>query len=159
MSDNYLRLIPDDPRFTPPRRAARAALQLLKQAVRSDRVEAEYYATPVFIDQGTNLEAIICPLCARRHPLHDAPAAKATGKWWSSMSARLDRTNPADLRTRTPCCNRLVEFSRLTFDWPAGVASFELSLLNPNRGDLRPALLDRIRAMLGCAIRMVWARY
>jgi hypothetical protein len=45
-------------------------------------------------------------------------------------------------------------------DWPAGVASFEISIRNPGLADrLDAALVSELEKALGCQVRQIWAHY
>lgn len=163
MSDDYLRVIPVDARFVPATDLAQTAVGLLGPALPdADEIVAETYDHPVFIDQGVNLETVICPACSARLSFYPTEKAEAVRKWWHAITDPLDLStqNVANLRITMYCCGAFVLFSELTYDWPAGVASFEISILNPGiRGSLPEELLVKLESVLGCRVRQVWAHY
>jgi len=161
VSDNYLRLIPADMWFRPDQVAAQGAVRLLQEALpEADQVMAEQYDYPVFIDQGANIESIRCPACSQRRSFSHSDGSEANLEWWQDLIEHLDGENVADAVVTMPCCQSEVPFHRLEFDWPAGVASFELSILNPGIGNpLDPAIIVRVENALGCRVREVWAHY
>jgi len=64
MSDNYLKLIPFDIGFVPDERSHQEAINYLEQLTPDgEEVEVEVYSKVTFIDQGQNLEEVICPSC------------------------------------------------------------------------------------------------
>lgn len=150
MSDNYLRLIPTDPAWRPERDAAeRAAVVLSALVPGADEVEAELYAGVTFIDQGANFERLGCPLCG----------AELAEVWWGEQMAAAGAGGFADLRVSTPCCGKATSLNDLTYDWPAGFAQSELSVLNPQRGWLTEAELAEVATALGHPLRQVMAHY
>jgi hypothetical protein len=161
VSDNYLRIVPIDPRFIPAESVAQAAVQMLGPAVLgADRVLAKNYGHPVFIDQGANLEAIVCPACGSRLLFHSAEDAESVREWWYAIADLLDEQNIADLSVNMRCCQASVLFADLDFDWPAGVASFEISILNPGiSGPLPGDTVSSLEGALGCKVRQIWAHY
>ena len=160
MSDNYLRLIALDPAFVPERSAAIEAEAFIRQALpKADAIEAEYYSKPIFIDQGSNLDAVICPRCGKRLDFGIAPDGEALVEWFSDIVARFDETPPENTTVSMACCGAVVPFPELHFDWPAGWASFEISALNPGIVSVPEALVAQIEAILGCKVTCVWAHY
>lgn len=147
MSDNYLRLIPTDPHWTPDRVSARRGLAALRElAPGADKYDADYLQTVTFVDQGGNLEEIRCPNCGR--PI--------SFEWFTQQMGR-----PAfdDLSATTPCCATPVSLNDLDFRWPAGFASFELSARNPGRRQLTEGERHRVELALGHLVREIWAHY
>jgi hypothetical protein len=161
VSDNYLRIIPVEPTLIPPEATARNAVERIGPLFPdSDEVVAKSYGHPVFIDQGANLEAIICPSCGARLPFYPADLAEHLRAWWDDIADPLDEVNVADLRVTMICCRASVLFSDLSYDWPAGVASFEISIMNPGRADgLSGSELTELQEILGCQVKQIWAHY
>jgi hypothetical protein len=161
LSDDYLRIIPADPNLIPPKSIADQIVNLVGPAFpEADEVVAESHGHPVFIDQGTNLEAILCPACGKRLPFHPAQEVDALRDWWYELSDPLGEASVVEVKATMPCCQAVVPFSRLQFDWPAGVASFEISIMNPGTSDSLPAELQRqVEALLGGPVKYVWAHY
>jgi len=159
MSDNYLRLIPADVRYIPADDVAAAAVGIASRALpEADVVQAERHEEPVFIDQGTNLEAIICPACRVRMVVFGQDGV--IQQWWYELIEPLQGKGVAGVEVRTPCCAATVPFSELEFDWPAGVASFEISIRNPGIGNpLDETVIAQLEAVLGCRVKQVWAHY
>jgi hypothetical protein len=161
VSDNYLRIIPADVNLMPPETIAAQIVKLLEPVFPdADKVVAENHGHPIFIDQGANLEAILCPACGRRLPLEHTDEVDSVRDWWYELSDPLGDGDVTDVRATMPCCQRVVPFSELQFDWPAGVASFEISILNPRIPEPPSGELERkIEVILGSRVRYVWAHY
>ena len=67
MSDDYLKVIPVEPTHIPPAHLHPRAVDYLERLFpKGDEVEVQVYEAVTFIDQGSNLEAIICPSCGLR---------------------------------------------------------------------------------------------
>ena len=159
MSDNYLRLIPTDAHFVPTECAVRSAVAFLRPSVpAADNLEVETYARPIFVDQGTNLEAIRCPRCGTTSSLH-GPDGQNVQHWWNAITDSIDEHTVTELVVTMPCCTAEVPFANLSFEWPAGIASFEISILNPGVSGLDERLVAKLEHMLGCKLRQIWAHY
>lgn len=150
MSDNYLRLIPTDPTWRPAAEVAeRATATLSALAPGADSVEAELYDEVTFIDQGANFERLSCPACY----------AELAMEWWSEQMTQAGDDSFRNLAVATPCCGTTTSLNDLSYDWPAGFAQAELSVLNPQRGWLDEAELAQVASELGHPLKQVMAHY
>jgi len=161
MSDNYLRIIPADENLVPSDEVVAQVLELIAPAFAgADEILSKRHRHPVFIDPGEGLLVVLCPACDARLPLRAPAAPAAVREWWSLLAGDLARKGAGDVRATMPCCRKLVPFSRLRFDAPAGVAAFEISILNPPLAQPpSPEVQEQLAAVLGCPVRFVWARY
>ncbi len=161
MSADILKLIPVDPRFVPSRAAqSRAVDALAGKFPEGHDCEAEDHGHVAFIDQGENLEAIICPACSKRIPFYDTTEAETIQAWWHDATDDLSVEDVEELNVVMPCCSRSVPLVTLRFDWPAGFARFELSIWDPGIGEnLAEAELAEFETILGCKLRQVRAHY
>jgi hypothetical protein len=64
-----------------------------------------------------------------------------------------------NLAVTTPCCGAETSLNDLGYDWPAGFAQVELSVLSPQRGWLEDAELAEVEAELGHPLKQVMAHY
>ncbi|MBO9553179.1 hypothetical protein [Cellulomonas sp.] len=150
MSDNYLRLFPTDRTWLPTsEQADRAVATLRVLAPSAQEIAAEVYGMVTFIDQGANLERIGCPACHAELDL----------EWWSEQMARRDEHDFVTLDVEAPCCGAATTLDDLVYDWPAGFASVELSVLNPDRSWLSADELNTVAAAVGHPLRQVMAHY
>lgn len=150
MSDNYLRIFPDSQSFVPASDAIERALEIVNHAFPgADEISAERHDHPVFLDPGANLERVICSACGAK-----------TGRgseWWEDLSDPHE-TNVACVIVRMRCCGAEVSFTTLEFEWPAGFASFVISVLNPGvPTGLDAMAVQDVEQHLGCNIRQIWA--
>ena len=138
-------------------------------------VSVRIYPHLEFIDQGENLEAIICPSCAARLVIDYFNEDDPIREWWDQANLEADVHHGEDVfelnpgaGCRMPCCQAEVKFIDLEFDWPGGFARFELTIDNPQverpidnpqSDTLTPAQLHELEAILGCQLRLIWARY
>jgi hypothetical protein len=142
MSDSYLILIPTESRLIPAEEAAQAAVALLFPALpEAHEIVAESHGFPVFVDQGANLEFINCPSCGSRLPFNPASEAELVRDWWYAIVDPLEGQCVDGVIVTMYCCGARVPFSSLTFDWPAGIASFQIDILNPGIGESLPPSL------------------
>jgi len=150
VSDNFLRLIPTDPEYTPDAQAADEARAYLATLVPdADEVKAAMTSEIAFIDQGANFERISCPRCG----------AEIDESWWADEVERASNTAFAQLDVITPCCAARVSLNDLDYRWPAGFARFVLEAMNPQVRDLDESATARLAAMLGTPLRRIWAHY
>jgi hypothetical protein len=64
MSDNWIRLIPEDPQFVPDKGRQRHARDRFAEiAAEADEIEIKVSEKVEFFDCGANLERICCPSC------------------------------------------------------------------------------------------------
>lgn len=155
MSSTVLKLIPADRLFQPSREASQRAVQMLRSLLPEGEMwEAEYYDSVDFIDQGENLSAIFCPKCGHSN------TDESSMEWWSKLAENAEEAGNWDFDVRMPCCGSEIPVTSLTFALPAGFASFELSIWNPDLGrDLKPEELKDFEDCLGCGLKQIWAHY
>jgi hypothetical protein len=163
MSDNWLILIPTDPPYLPDTKAQHKALKVYKSFV-SDESEVNINVTDavVFVDPGTNLERILCPIC---HTTIDLD-------WWKEAMKAASGADPdiewedlekepefENLIITTPCCGNITSLNDLQYDWPAGFARFALEALYPDISDLTDQQMGVLERILNCKLRKIWAHY
>ncbi len=161
MSLDLLRLIPVDAAYVPNGAARQRAVAALEAMLPEGRnCEAIVHERIQFIDQGENIEAIICPLCATRLPLHDHASFTSNQTWWHHAVDRLEATSADQVTVVMPCCSRSTIFASLQFDWPAGFAKFELTIEDASIGENLSAVeLKTFEDLLGCRLLQVRAHY
>lgn len=161
MSDDYLKIIPTSPDQVPPKKAHKPAVSLLKSFFPDgEECQAEVYEAIEFIDQGENIEAVICPACRKRSELDHLSEDDPVVAWWCELSDAICESALETLSTTMSCCGRDVRVMDLEFDWPAGIARFELSVMNPDSTEnLTASQLGELETILGCGLRQIRAHY
>jgi hypothetical protein len=145
MGDNYLRVIPTVPAWSPGDAQAAAALQVMQALCPDAHAEIRRYDEVTFIDQGENFEQVRCPRCATALPV----------AWWGEAMDHAYQNRFVDLATVTPCCSVATSLNELTYDWPAGFAQLELSVRDPNRGWLSDREMAQVAGALGQPVRQI----
>jgi hypothetical protein len=146
VSDSYIILIPQDPKFVPPTQAQRAAAALFKKlAPKSDEINATVSKGIRFHDCGENFQRVLCPSCGSELEM----------EWWQdSMTSEAEQNFP--LRSRLlPCCSATYNLNELTYDWPQGFACFSLEAMNPDIADLTASDLKQFEQILGSPLRKI----
>jgi hypothetical protein len=149
MSDTWIRFIPTDREYVPPREAQARAVALLRSFVpNADEVETNVSDEIQFIDCGGNWMGVACPECG----------ADAEPWFADAMSTAFESCRFRDLRAVAPCCGAKVLLDELKFGWPVGFARFVLEARNP---ELTTAALSEAQNLalekaLGCSLRIVW---
>lgn len=150
MSDNFLRIIPTAPDWTPDRQSAAAAEGVLRELCPDAwEMETKWYEGVRFIDQGENFECVRCPGCRTVLDI----------EWWKGEMDRTYRTRFTDLSTRTPCCRTATSLNDLLYDWPAGFAAFVINIHEAGRAWLNPEEVAHVSQALGHPIRQILCRY
>lgn len=150
MSDDFVRIIPADPQFTPPAGTREAALQRLSSWLPSaGDITSDLSEEIRFVDPGANLERVECPSC--KSDLFD---------WWQDAMEEASADGFRSLEVVVPCCQAETTLNDLRYKWPAGFARFVIELRNPGRGDaLTEGELGQLENLLGCKLRQVLAHY
>ena len=150
MSDDILRLIPTDPDYVPDAETQRRACALFASFIpQASEVLIRTSDTIEFVDQGTNFERIVCPLCG----------VVLDNGWWQNAMDTAYVTGFADLGAPLPCCQKTVSLNDLHYQWPAGFARFVLEAHCPNIADLNYGQINALEEILGCSLRRIWAHY
>ena len=63
MSDYLVKIIPVEPENKITMEAAEAITKRIHESIKSDTVEFKSEGTPFFVDCGSNLDEIKCPIC------------------------------------------------------------------------------------------------
>jgi hypothetical protein len=150
VSDDILRLIPTDPDWQAPSGADEAAARHLAALLPEPAtVEVVRHDEIVFVDAGANFERTACSACGD----------ELGTDWWSEQMSRASLSNFRQRTVTTPCCRTSVDLNDLAYEWPAGFARMELSVLNPGRSWLTEAELADVSAALGRTLRQVFSHY
>lgn len=150
MSENLLRLIPEQPIFIPEIESQLTAKEFLKSLVAEDcQVQIEVFNEIKFIDAGTNFENIFCPVCGKEIP----------GEWWSAAMDEAYKSQSRQLEVEVPCCKNKSTLHHLKYNFPQGFARFVLTARNPNIPDFDSRSVGQLEQILGCKLRLIWAHY
>ena len=147
MSDNWIRVIPEDPRFVP-RTACqpRARAWFERIAPDAEEIEIKTSDTVEFFDCGANFERILCSSCRAEIPV----------EWWQQ---RMDEDHAGGfklLKYPTPCCSTPHTLHELVYEWPQGFGRFAIDVMNPGIGQLSKARTRELEQILGCSIRVIY---
>ncbi|MBD2742135.1 hypothetical protein [Coleofasciculus sp. FACHB-1120] len=149
MSVDFLRLIPTAPQLVPDTAAQQMTLQLFKSFVpQADRVYLRVTDDVEFVDPGSNLEQIFCPVCL----------SYLETRWWQQAMDTAYCTRFNELMVIVPCCGAVCSLNDLRYECPAGFARFILEARQPNT-ELDNSQIHLLEQMLGCPLRKIWAHY
>lgn len=148
MSAHFLRLISKDPFYLPSPFPQGEVQALLKSTFPiADEIRIIISDEVTFVDPGTNLERVVCPVCQ----------SALSMDWWSrTMDYVYEQSRFTNLTVIVPCCQATTTLNDLQYEWPAGFARFVLAIRTPN-AELDQAILDRFEQLLGCDLRVIWA--
>jgi hypothetical protein len=147
MSDNFIMLIPEDPRAVPSQACQQEALARLAEiAPDADERELVLLEHVAFFDCGGNFERVLCPLCK-----------SDLTEWWSDRMSEDYAEGEFLLRTYpTPCCQDSIQLNDLVYEWPQGFARFALSIRNAGFGELELRHVRELSAILGLPLRLIY---
>jgi hypothetical protein len=146
MSENYLRLVPADPKWKPSPEAAEAAVQVLAKLLPAAEHVCSHSEDGVsFYDAGANTESISCPGCG-----------SDLGDWWGEAMGEAFASGFTDLSVVTPCCAAKTSLNDLNYVWPAAFGSFALEAANPGVSAFTDAHRTALEEALGVSLKTVW---
>jgi hypothetical protein len=150
MSDNWIVLIPEDPRFVPAAKLrTRARDRLAEIAPKTAEIELKVNDTVEFVDCGGNFERVVCPSCSSEIPI----------RWWQE---RMDEDYGEGFKLaayETPCCGAKLALHELVYEWAQGFARFSLRALNANIGALKKKDQAELEEILGTKLRVIYQHY
>lgn len=160
MSDHWITLIPEDPRFVPdPAKRQLARDRLAAIAPDAEEIEIRVSEKVEFFDCGQNFERVRCPSCGAAIP----------DDWWqdrmdedSGVEGWQDRMDDDagdgfKLATySTPCCGMKCTLHELVYEWPQGFGRFALEAMNPDIGKLEDKFMREIETILGTKVRVIY---
>ncbi|MFN0017497.1 MAG: hypothetical protein ACKVP0_04500 [Pirellulaceae bacterium] len=147
MSDNWIALIPEDPRFIPEReKQALARERFTEIAPQADEIGIEVYDAVTFFNCGANCERILCPICSTEIPV----------TWWQDRMDE-DFENGFMLACYViPCCGAQRTLHELVYEWPQGFGRFAINAMNPNIGKLEDRYKQEFETILGTQLRVIY---
>src|SRR5262245_19899792 len=147
MSDNWLVLIPEDPRFIPDAaKQSRARARFAEIAPDADEIEIKVYEKVEFFDCGANFERILCSSCRSEIPV----------AWWQD---RMDEDYGKGFMLAayaTPCCGARYTLHDLVYEWPQGFGRFALDAKKPNIGKLEERYKQEFEEILGTKLWVIY---
>ncbi len=147
MSDDWIRLIPSEPRFVPSEAQARRCLALVSQfADGAEEVNIIDEGQIVFVDAGQNFQSVGCPVC--NHSLD-------TG-WWAERVGAAHSRGYEDLGVDCPECGSTVSLNDLDYDWPQGFSRWRVEAMNPLIGRIDHDQVAAVADALGHAVRVIY---
>ncbi|MBD5470454.1 MAG: hypothetical protein HDR19_04915 [Lachnospiraceae bacterium] len=146
MSDYIIKIIPINPYYHIDGQKIKKIVDDLKTRITADNVELKTYDNPAFIDCGSNLEKITCPICG----------AIIDFDWWSVAMDTASNSSFMDLYVKLPCCGESSTLNDLQYYFPCGFSCTELNILNP-LNELSYECLSYIQELLGTPIRCIQA--
>ena len=147
MSDNWIALIPEDPRFVPERtRQSRARDRFSEILPAADEVAIKVSDQVEFFDCGANFEQVLCPSCRSVIPI----------SWWQD---RMDEDYDHGFKLAaypTPCCGARHTLHGLVYEWPQGFGRFALDAMSPGIGKLEERYRREFEEILGTKLRVIY---
>ena len=144
MSDFMVKIIPTSADCRVSDDKAGEVLQYLNSKIAADCVEYRTSETPSFVDCGSNLEKIVCPICG----------AEISFDWWGQAMQAASAGCFNDLTVRLPCCGVIGSLNDLKYHFPCGFACAEVDILNP-ACEPDGECLRRVEEILGVPVRVI----
>lgn len=144
MSDSFVKIIPVNHDYLISNDIVNDVLEYLKTNVKSDSINAYIYDHPAFIDCGSNLDKIQCPLCNKN----------ISFDWWGISMDKAYENEFNNLVIQLPCCGNKSSLKDLIYHFPCGFACFEFVLLNP-KTELSVNIIKVLEKLLKMPIRII----
>lgn len=148
MSTSIIKIIPKDETTTFARNISDKAVDYLNSRVRADSINVTVHDAPVFVDCGSNLEEIVCPVCGD----------EISFDWWGEAMDKASASGFTDLSIELPCCGKRSSLNDLRYDFPCGFARWILEI-SDLVDELPTEILWEIEAILGEELRVIEAHY
>ena len=147
MSDDWIALIPEDPRFVPePTRHSRARDRFAEIAPAADEIAIKVNEKVRFFDCGANFEQVLCPSCRSVVPI----------AWWQDRMGEDFEDGFKLAAYPTPCCGARHTLHDLVYEWPQGFGRFALNVMNPGIGKLEKRYRREFEEILGTKLRVIY---
>ena len=148
MSDDYILVIPRNPRYVPTPEVQRHLVELLAQlAPDAEDITVEASEEVRFFDCGENFQRIVCLRCAVEIDL----------EWWQArMDDDAQDTGFRLANYALPCCGASVTLNDLEYDWPQAFGRCRWEVTNPGIGELTSS--DRTNLVAAAGIPLVFVR-
>ena len=148
MSDNWIALIPKDPRHVPDaERQSRARARLAEIAPDADEIEIKVSDQIEFVDCGANFERIRCPSCN----------TEISVEWWQErMDADCVDGGFTLRQYAMSCCGVGHSLDQLLYEWPQGFARFVIGAMNPKIDKLSDEQKAEFEEVLGTPLRVIY---
>lgn len=147
MSDNWLLVIPSDPKFVPSEPAQQEAMKQLRSFVpAASSVDVTTSKEIRFIDCGGNWSGVRCPRCD----------SDVEAWFFAEMTRVFDESRFQGCSAVIPCCGMSILLEDLRFGCPVGFARFMLEAVNPDVPSLSSEQTIALEKTLGCSIKQIW---
>ena len=146
MSNHIMKIIPADPYYRIAEQTKNDIVDFLASSVKADKIEVNIYDTPVFVDCGSNLESILCPLCGEAIDFD----------WWGDAMEAAQESEFMELSVKMPCCDGESTLNDLHYDFPCGFSCIEFCIQNPSN-EPDHECLAKIQRLMGTPIRLIHA--
>lgn len=122
MSLYILKLVPTDLHFHMHHDIEEILIKEIKPLLKAEDVEVRMSRLLEFVDCGTNLTSIRCPICGKEIAM----------EWWSAaMHTSYEISHYAKRLILLPCCQESADLNDLLYDFPCAFSYFEIRFLNP----------------------------
>lgn len=149
-SGSILKIIPVEPNFEPGKEQQRAIMNYLITKYPFNEVNSTLTKAVEFIDCGENFESVTCNLCGQNIEMEA----------WQEVMDWASQNNFNDLTFITPCCHEKANLNDLKYTMPSGFSKYRIEILAPEFTDTQnDDLTQKIKAILGKDIRLIWANY
>ncbi len=148
MSDDFIVLVPRDPRFAASFDAQTRVVAVLRRlAPSADLVEPEVSDAIRFHDAGANFESISCPRCT----------AEISIDWWQEhMDEDTKEEGFLFERYATPCCGVPLTLNELVYESPQAFGRTSWTVQNANVGELDQTALRELESAAGTPLVAVY---
>jgi hypothetical protein len=148
MSDDFIVLVPRDPKFAASVVAQKRVTDVLRRlAPSADSIEPEVSDAIRFHDAGANFEGVACPRCA----------AEISIDWWQERMDEDERGEGFILEPyAAPCCGASLSLNDLVYESPQAFGRSSWTVQNANVGELSQMALQELESAAGTPLVAVY---
>ena len=146
MSDNWIKLVPVDPKLVPDSARQKQAADYIRRTLNTSEIEIESSHKVEFFDCGSNFESVHCPHCHSSIEMN----------WWGDRIGDDFNKGFQLLPYSLPCCGKRASLNELVYEWPQAFGRFVLSVMNPGIPKLQDEDRRQLEEILGTQIRVVY---
>lgn len=144
MSDYLVKVIPAELEQVIANEVAGSIIEVLQESIKADEIEFHASGKPFFVDCGSNLEEIKCPLCG----------AVLDFGWWGGAMEEAGENEYEDLSITLPCCGQNSTLHKLEYHFPCGFARAEFVIRNPEK-EPSDGAVKQIEELAGLPVRVI----
>lgn len=148
MSEGIIRVIPANETTIFPQSVLDKVTAYLNSRLNAESIRVMIYDKTEFVDCGSNMEKIVCPVCG----------LPISFEWWGEAMGKASSTGFSDLSVKLPCCGEDNSLNDLKYHFSCGFARWVIEIVNPSIA-ISKEVMEEIELLVGTKLRLIEAHY